>query len=121
MMRLASAAMAAALLACWTSVLPAQAQSKTAFPPRVCDIRAYGAKGTRIFLDTEAIQRAIDDCAARGGGTVEVPRGEFLIGPIFLKSNIRLHLASYSELVGTTEPEPYRTTEATRAYATNGP
>jgi polygalacturonase len=121
-MRLARAAVAAALVAaCAVPDRPAWAQAKTAFPSRTCDIRAYGATGTRVFLDTAAIQRAIDDCAARGGGTVEVPRGEYLIGPIFLKSNIRLHLAPYSELVGTAAPEPYRATDATRAYVTNGP
>jgi polygalacturonase len=97
-----------------------EAQAKVSFLDRVCDVTDYGAKGTRVFLDTEAFQRAIDDCAAQGGGTVEVPRGEYLIGPIFLKSNIRLNLAAYSELVGITETAPYKVTAATRAYATNG-
>lgn len=98
----------------------ASAQATVAFPERVCDVSAYGARGTRVFPDTEAFQRAIDDCHARGGGTVEVPRGEYLIGPIFLRSNIRLHLAPYSELVGIADEAPYRVTESTRAYVTNG-
>src|SRR4051794_28469201 len=98
----------------------AHAQAVTSFPPRTCDVTRYGAGGTRVFPDTEAFQRAIDDCASRGGGTVEVPRGEYLIGPIFLKSNIRLHLAAYSELVGLTDPEAYKAGPATQAYVTNG-
>jgi len=98
---------------------PSQAQSHTSFPSRVCDITRYGAGGTRIFLDTLAVQRAIDDCHSKGGGTVLVPRGEYLIGPIFLKSNIRLHLAPFAELVGTDEQQPYKVGSSTRAYLTN--
>jgi polygalacturonase len=98
----------------------AVAQADVAFSERVCDVTRYGARGTRLFVDTEAFQRAIADCAAQGGGTVQVPRGEYLIGPIFLRSNIRLHLAAYSELVGIADEAPYRVTPATRAYVTNG-
>jgi polygalacturonase len=108
---------AALLLACAGS--RAAAQAHVSFPDRICDVTRYGAKGTRVFLDTEAFQRAIDDCAAKGGGTVNVPRGEYLIAPIFLKSNIRLHLAAYSELVGVTDAAPYKVTKATQAYVTN--
>ena len=97
----------------------AQAQARVSFPDRICDVTRYGAKGTRVFLDTEAFQRAIDDCAAKGGGTVHVPRGEYLIAPIFLKSNIRLHLAPWSELVGTTDEAPYKVGSATQAYLSN--
>ena len=116
MARLWTAALCAALLAAGSR---AEAQARVSFPDRVCDVTRYGAKGTRVFLDTEAFQRAIDDCAAKGGGTVHVPRGEYLIAPIFLKSNIRLHLAPWSELVGTTDVAPYKVTKATEAYLTN--
>jgi polygalacturonase len=102
----------------WAAAAPAQA--RPVFPDRVCDVTAYGARGSRVFLDTDAFQKAIDDCAAKGGGTVEVPRGEYLIGPIFLKSGIRLHLAAYAEIVGTTDSAPYKAGPATRAYVTNG-
>ncbi|HYG47507.1 MAG TPA: glycoside hydrolase family 28 protein [Allosphingosinicella sp.] len=108
---------AATLVACLGS--EASAQARVSFPDRICDVRTYGAKGTRVFLDTDAFQRAIDDCAAKGGGTVNVPRGEYLIAPIFLRSNIRLHLAPWSELVGITDTGPYKVTRATQAYVTN--
>ena len=39
------------------------------------DIRAYGATGAAGDLCTAAIQRAIDECAANGGGTVNFPSG----------------------------------------------
>src|SRR5215213_8199881 len=98
MKRHLAAFLTAALLA--LAPAPLLAQARTSFPDRICDVTRYGARGTRIFLDTEAFQRAIDDCHRQGGGTVHVPRGEYLIGPIFLRSNIRLHLAASSELVG---------------------
>src|SRR5215218_8588459 len=111
-----------ALAAAAAALMPgaAFAQASVSFPERTCDVTRYGARGTRVFLDTEAFQHAIDDCHRQGGGTVHVPRGEYLIGPIFLRSNIRLHLAASSELVGTTEEAPYRVSDATRAYVTNG-
>jgi polygalacturonase len=111
-----------ALLPIFLALTPVSAlgQASVSFPQRVCDVTRYGARGTRVFVDTEAFQRAIDDCAGQGGGTVEVPRGEYLIGPIFLRSNIRLHLAPYSELVGIADEAPYRVTSATRAFASNG-
>lgn len=111
------ACVAAALFACLGARASAQAQ--VSFPDRVCDVTSYGAKGTRLFPDTEAFQSAIDDCHARGGGTVEVPRGEYLIGPIFLKSNIRLHLAPWSELAGTGDEQPYRVTTGREAWESN--
>lgn len=97
----------------------AAAQARLETPARICNVTDYGARGTRVFEDTTAFQRAIDDCAGKGGGTVEVPRGEYLIGPIFLKSNINLHLADNSELVGVTDEAPYKVTQANSAYITN--
>jgi polygalacturonase len=109
---------AAGVASLWAAAAPAQA--RPVIPNRVCDVTAYGARGSRVYFDTDAFQKAIDDCAAKGGGTVEVPRGEYLIGPIFLKSGIRLHLAAYAEIVGTTDPAPYKVGPATRAFVTNG-
>jgi polygalacturonase len=41
---------------------------------------------------TKAIQDTIDAAAAAGGGTVEIPAGEYLTGPLHLSSKINLHL-----------------------------
>ena len=117
MPRLSGAIVAIALTLSWP--MPARAQAIVSFPPRVCDVTHYGAKGTRIFADTLAFQRAIDDCTSRGGGTVQVPRGEYLIGPIFLKSRIRLNLAPYSELVAVSDPQAYRAGPGQSFYVTN--
>jgi polygalacturonase len=91
---------AAALLLAATG---AQAQSTNSFPAKVCDVRDHGAGGTRIWFDTEAFQKAIDACATAGGGTVRVTRGEYLIGPIWLKSNIRLEIQKGAEVLAGTD------------------
>jgi polygalacturonase len=43
-------------------------------------------------LHTAVIQRAIDACAAAGGGRVVLPAGNFRAGTIFLRSGVTLHL-----------------------------
>src|SRR5579872_3486602 len=61
------------------------------FPDRTFEITKHGAAAGADA--TDAIARAIAACSQAGGGTVLVPRGEFLTGPIHLKSNTNLHLA----------------------------
>ena len=65
--------------------------SEPAFPAKIFNITDYGAVGDGQTLNTEAIAKAISTCAAAGGGTVEIPAGSWLTGPIELKSNVNLH------------------------------
>lgn len=58
----------------------------------IYSILDYGAKPDGVTLNTAAIQRAIDECHAAGGGTVQVPKGEFLCSSLEMKSNVRLTL-----------------------------
>src|SRR4030088_2960374 len=55
-------------------------------------VRDFGAKGDGIAKDTGAIQRAIDGATKQGDGTVLLPAGRYISGPIHLKSNITVHL-----------------------------
>lgn len=57
------------------------------------NIISYGAKNDGLILNSAAINKAIVACAEKGGGTVLIPEGFWLSGPITLKSNINLHLA----------------------------
>lgn len=66
-----------------------------------CNPRAHGAKGDGVSKDTTAIQAAIDACAAKGGGTVELTAGSYLSAPIVLKSNITLQLDKGATLLGS--------------------
>ena len=73
----------------------------------VCDVQAYGAKPDGIAMNTAAIQKAIDTCAANDGGTVRLAGGVFLSGPIELKSNIRLEVAKGATLLGSSNHSDY--------------
>ena len=56
------------------------------------DITQFGAVGDGCGNCTEAIQKALDRCAAAGGGTVCIPPGVYLSGTIYLHSHIRLEI-----------------------------
>jgi alpha-L-rhamnosidase len=71
-------------------------------------ITDLGAVGDGKTLNTAHIQAAIDQvAAAKGGGTVLVPRGVFLSGAIFLKPRVNLHLAEGAVLKGSTDIAHY--------------
>ena len=71
------------------------------------NIIAYGAKADGITLNTKNINAAIADCNRKGGGTVIIPKGLWLTGPIVLKSNVNLHLEKNSVLQFTTDFDQY--------------
>ncbi len=75
---------------------------------RVCVVQQYGAKGDGSTLNTAAIQKAIDDCAAGGGGVVRLAgAAEFVSGPLVLKSHITLEIAAGTTLEGSTNHDDY--------------
>ncbi|MBD8548420.1 glycoside hydrolase family 28 protein [Sphingomonas sp. CFBP 8760] len=66
-------------------------------------IRAFGAVADGATVNTRAIQSGIDALAARGGGTLVVPRGVFVSGALFLKPGVHLHLDAGAVLRCTTD------------------
>jgi unsaturated rhamnogalacturonyl hydrolase len=77
------------------------------FPGREVSIIDFGAVAGGQADCSKAITKAIADTAAAGGGVVNVPAGEYLTGPIHLKSNINLHLEHGSTLKFKTNPDAY--------------
>ncbi len=74
---------------------------------KVCDVRAYGAKGDGVAKDTVAIQKAINDCSGKGGGTVVLKAGQFVTGPIEVKSNVTLDVEKDAALLGSVDRGDY--------------
>lgn len=71
------------------------------------DVTAFGAVGDGARNNREAIQRAVDQCAARGGGTVRLPPGRFLSGALRLKSGVALWLDHGATLAASPDPSEY--------------
>ncbi|MFE5501510.1 glycoside hydrolase family 28 protein [Amycolatopsis japonica] len=63
-------------------------------PDRTFSVLDFGAKGDGKTDNTAAIRKAIETANARGGGRVVVPKGTFVTGAVYLKSNVDLHLAA---------------------------
>lgn len=78
------------------------AQEAKRFP-----VSEFGAVADGKTVNTVAIQKAIDQAAASGGGVVEIPTGTWRSGSIFLKPGVDLHLAEGAVLLGSTEIEDY--------------
>ena len=71
------------------------------------NVRDFGAKGDGLVKDTAAIQKALDACAAAGGGTVLVPEGLYLTGSLTLGANTTLQLSSHTSLIGSPDIADY--------------
>ena len=91
-----------------TAVAGSPAGHASVFNPR-----DHGAVADGRTLDTAAIQKAIDACAAAGGGTVTLQGGSFLSGTIVLKSHVTLHLAGGARLIGSSRISDYTASDIT--------
>jgi polygalacturonase len=70
-------------------------------------VRDHGAVGDGTAVDTEAINRAIDACAASGGGVVQFEPGTYMTATVRLGSNVTLLLEAGATLKGVDDPEAY--------------
>lgn len=73
------------------------------FPPRDHVVTDYGAVGDGRTDDHAAIVRTIAACADAGGGRVVVPPGDYLTGPLHLRSFVNLHVCAGATLRFTTD------------------
>ena len=74
---------------------------------QIHNILDYGAKPESDFINTSAINEAINVCHSQGGGTVFIPKGEFVTGTLHLKSNINLYLEKGAKLIGSSDIKDY--------------
>lgn len=83
------------------------AQAAFAGAAGVFNVRDYDAAGDGKTLDTAAINKAVEACAAAGGGQVLLPPGRYVSGTVHLKSHVTLFLEAGAVLVGTTKLGQY--------------
>ena len=83
--------------------------SLSSYAQRIYNVVDYGAVGNKIVDDAKAIQQAIDECSANGGGTVLLPANHtFMSGPLCLKSNVDLHLEAAAVLLANPDEGIYK-------------
>lgn len=77
------------------------------FPAAIFDIREFGAIGDGESDNSNAFATAIQACSDAGGGRVLVSGGDYLTGPIHLRSNINLHIEEGAKVRFVTDPQRY--------------
>ncbi|HLX69464.1 MAG TPA: glycoside hydrolase family 28 protein [Verrucomicrobiae bacterium] len=88
------------------------------FPARLFTVTDYGAIGDGTNDSSQAFQKAITECSSAGGGSVVVPEGTFLTGPIHLQNNVNLHLNKGAIIRFSTNPDDYLPVVFTRFEGT---
>ena len=73
---------------------------------KIFNVLDYGAVSSDAF-QTEALQKALDECFLSGGGRVVVPCGVYRTGGLRLRSNTELYLESGAILKASGDPEDY--------------
>jgi polygalacturonase len=87
----------------------------------VFDIKAYGARGDGITIDTAAINEAIAAAHGCGGGTVRFPPGVFACYSIHLKSKVVLYLEPGATILAASVPAEGTKSGAYDAAESNTP
>jgi polygalacturonase len=77
-------------------------------PAHAFSLSDYGAVADGKTPNTEAFQRAIAAVKAAGGGTLTVPAGDYLTGPLVLCSSLNLHLDAGARLLFSQNFDDYR-------------
>lgn len=77
------------------------------FPDKDFPITKFGAKKGDVAANTTAFKKAMAACHKAGGGSVVVPKGEWLTGPIHFESGCRLFIDEGATIVFEDDPELY--------------
>jgi len=70
-------------------------------------VNDYGVISDTTTNNSTAIQKAIDDCAAKGGGIVYFKPGVYVSGSIFIKSNVQLRIDKGVLILGSQKFSDY--------------
>ena len=95
-------------LACCIALVVASSLLAADSPaPKIFDVRELGAKGDGAAYDTEAIQKALDECGQAGGGTVKFPPGIYLSKPLTLRSKTTVLLEAGATLLASPQQSDF--------------
>jgi len=64
-------------------------------------VNDYGGVSDGKTVNSSFIQKAIDDCSAKGGGIVSFKPGTYVTGSIFLKTNVHLRIDKEVLILGS--------------------
>jgi hypothetical protein len=73
----------------------------------VFNVIEFGASGQKQDQAQAALQKAIDACAAAGGGMVYLPPGEYTTGTLVLRSHVRIFLEAGATLYSSKNPQDF--------------
>ncbi|MCF8379023.1 MAG: glycoside hydrolase family 28 protein [Bacteroidales bacterium] len=74
---------------------------------QIYNVKEFGVIPDGKTINTEAIQKAIDECEKFGGGKVIFPAGEYLTGPLFLKSNVHIEIMAGAKIYAIEDINSY--------------
>src|SRR5574339_943277 len=81
----------------WTKEVGSRSFPKS---QKVYYVNDFGAVIDTSIINTSLIQKAIDECASKGGGIVAFKPGTYVTGALFLKSNVNLRIDSDVLILG---------------------
>lgn len=70
-------------------------------------ITDFGARAGSPYVNTRAINQAIETCNRRGGGRVVIPAGIFKTGTLLMRNNVELHLRNGATLLASTDRDDF--------------
>lgn len=106
----------------WPLFIIAENHAPLALPAKsgIIDVKSYGV--TSEGVQTERIQKALDDCAAKpGGGMVYFAPGIYHTGTIRIKDNTTVYLAPGALIVASTDPKDFPVDAGRIETGTHGP
>ena len=101
------------------SSTPVNAQVVKVNSTEPIDVKKFGASGKRTDNATKSFRDALEAAASRGGGTVNVPPGEYTVGTIQLKNNVTLNIEAGATLFLSQSKQDYFGEAPTMLYAEN--
>jgi hypothetical protein len=72
------------------------------------NVTDFGAVSGAEYSQTQTLQKAIDTCFEKGGGTVVIPPGTFRSATLVLKNNVYLHLAPGAKLISSRDVSEFK-------------